>query len=179
MLSATGFRAEESPIDLSERHLAYFALNPVAEVDDPAQAGEGTYTMSTDRNAAFDAGGLPVYITTLFSQGVGPQAEAVFPYRGVDAQGESRLSTQAFESDPEGTTLLLYASAEGKTADEYKKNLEEQAGEQGTTYEEVLKPKWRKLRSTVKTIPPISILTTGRSPQPMAAATQTARLPPS
>ena len=67
MLSATGFRAEESPTDLSERHLAYFALNPVTEVDDPAQAGEGTYTMSTDRNAAFDAGGLPVYITTLFS----------------------------------------------------------------------------------------------------------------
>ena len=146
MLSATGFTAEESPTDLSERHLAYFALNPVTEVDDSVQAGEGMYTMSTDRNAAFDAGGAPVYITTLFSQGVGPQAEAMFPYRGVDAQGTSRLSNQAFESDPEGTTLLLYASAEGKTADEYKGTLEKEARDTGSTYEEVLKPKMEEAK---------------------------------
>ena len=76
MLSATGFEYDKqtNDVDLSERHLAYFALNPVTEVDDPVQAGEGMYTMSTDRNAALDAGGSPVYITTLFSQGVGPQA---------------------------------------------------------------------------------------------------------
>jgi len=148
MLSATGFKYDKqtNDVDLSERHLAYFALHPVTEVDDPAQAGEGMYTMSTDRNAAFDAGGMPVYITTLFSQGVGPQAEAMFPYRGVDAQGKSRLGTQAFESDPEGTTLLLYASAEGMTADEYKKNLEKEAEAQGTTYEELLKPKMEEAK---------------------------------
>ncbi|HAM15829.1 MAG TPA: hypothetical protein DCP91_08240 [Eggerthellaceae bacterium] len=143
MLSATGSKYDKqtNDVDLSERHLAYFALHPVTEVDDPAQAGEGMYTMSSDRNAAFDAGGLPVYITTLFSQGVGPQAEAMFPYRGVDAQGESRLGTQAFESDPEGTTLLLYASTEGMTADEYKEKLEKEARDTGSTYAEVLKPK--------------------------------------
>ena len=141
MLSATGFEYDKqtNDVDLSERHLAYFALHPVTEVDDPAQAGEGAYTVSDDRNAAFDAGGLPVYITTLFSQGVGPQAEAMFPYRGVDAQGESRLSTQAFESDPEGTTLLMIASAWGMTADEAKKQLEKEAEETGSDYDTVFK----------------------------------------
>ena len=148
MLSATGFEYDKqtNDVDLSERHLAYFALHPVTEVDDPAQAGEGMYTVSDDRNAAFDAGGSPVYITTLFSQGVGPQAEAMFPYRGVDAQGKSRLSTQAFESDPEGTTLLLYASTEGMTADEYKEKLEQQAKAEGKTYDEVLKPKMEEAK---------------------------------
>ena len=140
MLSATGFEYDKqtNDVDLSERHLAYFALHPVTEVDDPAQAGEGMYTMSTDRNAAFDAGGMPVYITTLFSQGVGPQAEAMFPYRGVDAQGKSRLSTQAFESDPEGTTLLMVASSMGKTVNEAKEELEKEAKTKGKTYDEVL-----------------------------------------
>ena len=148
MLSATGFVYDKqtNDVDLSERHLAYFALHPVTEVDDPAQAGEGMYTMSDDRHAAFDAGGMPVFITTLFSQGVGPQAEAMFPYRGVDAQGESRLCTQAFESDPEGTTLLLYASAEGMTADEYKEKLENEARDTGSTYDEVLKPKMEEAK---------------------------------
>jgi len=138
MLSATGFRADESPTDLSERHLAYFALNPVTEVDDPVQAGEGMHTVSTDRNAAFAAGGSPVYITTLFSQGVGPQAEAAFPYRGVDAQGKSRLNTQALESDPEGVTLTMLASTWHMTEDEAKEKLEEDAAAKGKTYEDAL-----------------------------------------
>ena len=148
MLSATGSKYDKqtNDVDLSERHLAYFALNPVTEVDDPVQAGEGMHTVSTDHNAALDAGGSPVYITTLFSQGVGPQAEAMFPYRGVDAQGKSRLSTQAFESDPEGTTLLLYASTEGMTADEYKEKLEKEARDTGSTYDEVLKPKMEEAK---------------------------------
>jgi hypothetical protein len=94
--------------------------------------------VSDDRNAAFDAGGLPVYITTLFSQGVGPQAEAMFPYRGVDAQGKSRLNTQAFESDPKGTTLLMVASSMGKTVNEAKEELEKEAKTKGKTYDEVL-----------------------------------------
>ena len=140
MLSATGSKYDKqtNDVDLSERHLAYFALNPVTEVDDPVQAGEGMYTMSTDRNAALDAGGSPVYITTLFSQGVGPQAEAMFPYRGVDAQGKSRLNTQAFESDPKGTTLLMVASSMGKTVNEAKEELEKEAKTKGKTYDEVL-----------------------------------------
>ena len=141
MLSATGSKYDKqtNDVDLSERHLAYFALHPVTEVDDPAQAGEGMYTMSDKRNAAFDAGGSPVYITTLFSQGVGPQAEAMFPYRGVDAQGKSRLSTQAFESDPEGTTLLMVTSSWRMTADEAKERMKKEAEAQGKTYDEVFK----------------------------------------
>ncbi len=153
MLSATGFTAEESPTDLSERHLAYFALHPVTEVDDPVQAGEGMCTVSDDRNAAFNTGGMPIYITTLFSQGVGPQAEAVFPYRGVDAQGKSRLNTQALESDPEGTTLLMLASTWRMTVDEAKEKLEGQAEAQGKTYEEALEFYVKQLKENYEKAP--------------------------
>ena len=146
MLSATGFKASENPIDLSERHLAYFALHPVTEVDDPVQAGEGICTVSDDRNTAFDTGGMPIYVTTLFSQGVGPQAEAMFPYRGVDAQGNSRLNMQALESDPEGVTLLMLASTWHMTVDEAKAKLEEDAAAKGKTYEEALNHYVKQLR---------------------------------
>lgn len=74
-----------SRLDLSERHLTYFALHPVTEDVNPEQVGEGLHTFDESGNAAFDAGGLPVYITSLFSQGVGPVLESLFPYRGVNA----------------------------------------------------------------------------------------------
>ena len=85
ILSAYGTTYEKSKLDLSERHLAYFALHPMSADVDPDQTGEGLITIDQSNNAAFDAGGLPVYVTTLFSQGVGPVAEEAFPYRGKDA----------------------------------------------------------------------------------------------
>ena len=85
ILSAYGSTYTDSKLNLSERHLAYFAYQPVTEEINPDQQGEGLLTLSTDKNAAFDAGGGQVYVTTLFSQGVGPLAESGFPYRGKDA----------------------------------------------------------------------------------------------
>ena len=85
LLSAYGSTYADSGLDLSERHLAWFALHPVTEDVNPDQAGEGTYTMNDDLNACFDAGGSGLYITTLFAQGVGPVTEGEFPYRGKDA----------------------------------------------------------------------------------------------
>lgn len=82
MLSAYGSTYADSKLDLSERHLAYFALQPVTESVNASQVGEGLHLFDDSQNAAFDAGGLPVYITTLFSQGVGPMMEEAFPYRG-------------------------------------------------------------------------------------------------
>ena len=84
LLSAYGSTYEKSKLDLSEKHLTYFALQPITESEDSTQVGEGLNTLDTSANAAFDAGGLPVYITTLYSQGVGPMLESLFPYRGKE-----------------------------------------------------------------------------------------------
>ena len=74
------------PVDLSERHLVWFALHPVTDLDaPPSQAGEGLYVFGegpeTNRNAAFIASN-PILATSLFSTGVGPVLEEDFPYRG-------------------------------------------------------------------------------------------------
>lgn len=84
ILTAIGATYDEYPIDLSERHLTYFAITPISELVDSAQAGEGLHTFDTSPNAPFDAGGNPAYITTLFGQGIGPVLEEMFPYRGKD-----------------------------------------------------------------------------------------------
>ena len=115
ILSTLGKTYEETKLDLSERHLTYFALQPVTESVDPTQVGEGIHTLNTtDPNAAFDAGGAPIFVTTLFSQGVGPVAESLFPYRGVDAQGKSNFRDLAyFDADPEKATRAQLASELG------------------------------------------------------------------
>ena len=76
----------KTPVDLSERHLVWFALHPVTDLDaPPSQAGEGLYVFGedpeTNRNAAFIASN-PILATSLFSTGVGPVLEEDFPYRG-------------------------------------------------------------------------------------------------
>jgi hypothetical protein len=108
--TAFGSTYEDSHIDLSERHLAFFSLNPVSEADDPAQAGEGMHTFATNANAAFDAGGASLFVTSLYATGVGPDVEQAFPYRGVDANGVSHTNLQLFEADPEGETIKWLAS---------------------------------------------------------------------
>ena len=72
ILSATGTPYAETEMDLSERHLAWFAMHPVTKEEDPNQAGEGLRLVSDDPNAAYNVGGRSMYITTLFSQGIGP-----------------------------------------------------------------------------------------------------------
>ena len=85
ILSACGTTYAESKLDLSERHLTYFALQPVtAEVNDK-QVGEGVHMFNSGPNAAFNNNGKPIFITSLFSQGIGPVAEIRYPYRGKNA----------------------------------------------------------------------------------------------
>ncbi|MBQ2799190.1 MAG: hypothetical protein IJF09_07375, partial [Ruminiclostridium sp.] len=43
ILSELGYTYEEYPLDLSERHLAWFSLNPIPEDSGHSQAGEGIY----------------------------------------------------------------------------------------------------------------------------------------
>jgi len=105
ILSSTGNTYEDTGLDLSERHLAWFAVRHITEAQDPAQAGEGCYLFNDEGNAAFDTGGMNVLVTTVFSQGVGPVTEKEFPYRGIDADGTSHTKKpeyprEAFDADP-------------------------------------------------------------------------------
>ena len=105
-LTAEEFKAEYGEdFNLSEKHLVWYALHPVTDATDDSQAGEGMYIFKgeTDPNAAFDAGGKPIYITTLFSSGVGPVFEDSFPYRGAEGTTELEFS----QNDPDGARKAL------------------------------------------------------------------------
>ncbi|MBQ9003148.1 MAG: hypothetical protein IJ087_14960 [Eggerthellaceae bacterium] len=130
LLSAYGSTYGRSKLDLSERHLTYFALQPISESDDPAQAGEGLHTMDASANAAFDAGGLPVYITTLYSQGVGPMLESLFPYHGKE--GITKLDE--VNADPREVAKQQLVSELAGTGMSY----EEAIAKSGKTENEVL-----------------------------------------
>ncbi|MBQ7566107.1 MAG: hypothetical protein IJT18_03210, partial [Oscillospiraceae bacterium] len=133
ILSAFGSTYAASGLDLSERHLTYFALQPVTESVSRSQAGEGLITIDPSPNAAFDAGGAPIYITTLFSQGTGPVPESSFPYRGANAL----TNTEYFDQHPDEATLEeLSAAAEayGMTAEEF---IHMRAEQKGKTDEEM------------------------------------------
>ncbi len=119
LLSAYGSTYANSKLDLSEKHLTYFALQPISESENSEQAGEGLHTIDTSASAAYDAGGLPVYITTLYSQGVGPMPESLFPYRGK----EGITAAQYYEAHPEALEA------------ETKSQIETVAAARGTTYD--------------------------------------------
>ncbi len=87
MLSATGSTYEQSGLDLSEKHLAYFGLSPITEGEDPEQAGEGFHMLDENAkpNDIYNSGGNPVFASTLLATGVGPIVESMFPYRGLRA----------------------------------------------------------------------------------------------
>ena len=75
--------ATGTALDLSERHLAYFAMTPVSREQDGEQAGEGLNVFGSDFfvDAPF-TGGKFCYATSLFASGAGPTLEAEHPYRG-------------------------------------------------------------------------------------------------
>ena len=77
-------------LDLSEKHLAWYGMHPVKEVDAGDQAGEGI-TVFKESEEGGNAAYIPsnrIVVSTLFSTGVGPVYEGDaddtigFPYRG-------------------------------------------------------------------------------------------------
>ena len=77
-------------LDLSEKHLAWYGMHPVKEVDAGDQAGEGL-TVFAESEMGANAVYIPsnrIVVSTLFSTGVGPVYEddtdgmLGFPYRG-------------------------------------------------------------------------------------------------
>jgi hypothetical protein len=72
--------------DLSEKHLIWFASRPITALTNETQVGEGLYFVGNEDNpmAAYENGGKAIFVTTLFSSGVGPVVEQIFPYQGAE-----------------------------------------------------------------------------------------------
>ena len=70
-------------IDLSELHLAWFALNPLPadEKNYPSQAGEGVTVIG---NEPLNNGGMLYTATSVISSGIGPVGESLVPYKGAN-----------------------------------------------------------------------------------------------
>ena len=103
-------------LNLSEKHLAWFALQPVTEDIDPSQKGEGVYRTSgdTDQASYYGLGGELIYIGTLLSSGIGPLTEELFPYRGK----EGFTQKDYYEKHPDELQAALEEEL-GVTMDEY------------------------------------------------------------
>lgn len=114
-------------MDLSEKHLAYFAATPMPEGS--SQAGEGIYVI--DESMSLDIGGTLINTASLFSSGIGPYFEFQFPYHGknettqyyyYDADGKA-IASSLLPDDPsiEGYAKVepfCYARADDWTIDE-------------------------------------------------------------
>lgn len=99
------------PMDLSEKHLAWFANGALPNVEDYPegqypypelinQAGEGGYTPAENEgkpNARYSDGGWMAYGTGMYSAGIGPVMESQYPY----AANDGTSSTAADWSVPE------------------------------------------------------------------------------
>ena len=86
-LRVNGRPYDASSIDLSEKHLAWFAGHPVGDADTESQLGEGLHNIGeeNDRNMVYAVGGDEEKFTYLYSCGIGPVYEAMFPYKGKDS----------------------------------------------------------------------------------------------
>ena len=84
-------------LDLSEKHLSYFVSQPIMDKTH-SQYGEGRYTKNgVTASQKINMGGQPVYATSLFSSGIGPNLEDrndveeyILKYRGKNGDVEKR-----------------------------------------------------------------------------------------
>ena len=97
------------PLDLSEKHLAYFGRTPLPASDaypegeypyDVSQAGEGSYPMpsTTDGYGPFNQGGFATNSASALASGIGVVSEKDFPYQNsegtLDTEGDWTLPEQ-------------------------------------------------------------------------------------
>ena len=102
---------EGAGLDLSEKHLAWFAKYPVTKEVDESQAGEGMHPLDDEDEIRFSLanGGNIHLFTSLLSSGVGPVLEESFPYRGSS-----------------GITNYEYYSSEDYTLDKAREDFEQE-----------------------------------------------------
>jgi len=96
MLKERGEPIDAKSFDLSEKHLAWFASNPITEAFDPAQAGEGMYMTNKEDvpNITWTNGGYGINVASLFASGIGPVSEKYFPYQGDETLTEKQYLTK-------------------------------------------------------------------------------------
>ena len=107
--------------DLSEKHLAWYGERPITALTDPGQVGEGVCTFGAETNPqkVYNNGGYNVTVSSLFSSGVGPVFESMFPYNGAekltDVQYAEKYPEKAMPSIIEFLVLRVFG---GKSFDE-------------------------------------------------------------
>ena len=118
-------------LDLSEKHLAWFGMHPVKEVDAGDQAGEGitVFAEATDGGNAVYIPSNPVLVSTLFSIGMGPVFEGDtednpgFPYRGKEGMTDldALVNYKPEWKDYRKKELIKVYGSEEKVLEEIKK----------------------------------------------------------
>ena len=111
-LLSSGLAQEEgydaNTLDLSEKHLAYFATSYVTDTNSP-QYGEGTHFVNLNRDETasgsyhYNTGGFTYMATTVLASGIGPVSEdenELFRYKGK--KGDKAYWSVATEYDDEG-----------------------------------------------------------------------------
>ena len=102
ILTLLGTTWEESGLDLSERHTAFFGNDYIREDVWPTQAGEGIHYFDQSPIMQYDDGGTLYRFSQLFSSGVGPMFEEHFPYKGKESH-----DTLQMLKDPETVDQAL------------------------------------------------------------------------
>lgn len=95
LLSSLGLTCDEftakngGPMDLSEKHLAWFFANALPEVGDypegqypydPSQAGEGMHLLPGNQKDIYNLGGNGVFANSVLASGIGAVTEELVPY---------------------------------------------------------------------------------------------------
>lgn len=86
ILTALDTTYEESGLDLSERHSAWYTNQPLADGICESQTGEGFYPIDENDspNAVFSYAGQSYSVGSIWASGMGPAFESDYPYRGKD-----------------------------------------------------------------------------------------------
>lgn len=98
ILNSLGMTAEEfeatygTPMNLSEKHLAWFSTMPIPDGEDEDQAGEGRHMLNPDSPTSdhYQAGGFMGFASGMFASGMGPTYEVLVPY--ADSEGTDSMA---------------------------------------------------------------------------------------
>lgn len=101
ILTSLGKTYEETGLDLSEHHVAYFARSYMN--DGSSQDGEGIHMLEDIDRDLMDAGGMMFTATSIFSSGIGVVDEETVPYRGKESKADGFLHNMSYSQDDDWT----------------------------------------------------------------------------
>lgn len=149
ILSEMGATYADTGLDLSERHLIFFSMNPITEDQNESQSGEGLYHLGGEgnNNAAFRTANT-IVSSTLFSTGVGPMLEEDYPYQNSDGMTEYEYM-KAF---PDNWKAQVKGEVEESRGKSIAQIIQENAGNPNfaKTEEQYLQNSWNGYLKTVE-----------------------------